>query len=184
MSMRTGDSIFGRPELWVVAALVAIGSALVIVAPSNADSDGGRTVRGGGTTIVEGGAPGFIPVLTKIAFNARRQGSAATGSFECLALMPTSAASFSPQSGEFEVNAMYVTGQVTRLTVRGKTATLTGTATITGIGAGSNVPFQFVVEDGGPGARAVLTTSPGESGELVFNEILVEGHFAVANSND
>jgi hypothetical protein len=179
--MRTGNSIFGRLGLWVVAALVAIGSTLVIVAPSNADSNGRRTVRGGGTTIVEGGAPGFIPVLTKIAFNAR-QSSAATGSFECLALAPASAAG--PQSGEFNVNAMYVTGQVTGLTVRGKTATLTGTATITGLGAGSNVPFEFVLEDGGPGARAVLTTSPGEPDELVFNEILVEGHFAVANSND
>jgi hypothetical protein len=182
--MRTGNSIFGRPGLWMVAALVAIGSSLAIVAPSDADSDRGRTVRGGGTTIVERGAPGFIPVLTKIAFNARRQGSTATGSFECLALAPTSAASFSPQSGEFEVNAMYVTGQVTGLTIRGKTATLIGTSTITGLGAGSNVPFEFVVEDGGPGARAVLTTSSGELDELVFNEILVEGHFAVADSNN
>lgn len=184
--MRKGYSVFGRPGLWVVAVLASIASSLVIVAPSNADSDGGRTVRGGGTTIVEGGtgASAFTPVLTKIAFSARQQGSAATGSFECLALAPTSAASFSPQSGEFEVNAMYVTGQVTGLTVRGKTATLTGTATITGLGAGSNVPFEFVVEDGGPGARAVLTTSPGELDQLVFNEILMEGHFAVANSND
>ena len=180
--MRKGNSVFGRPRLWaVVAALVAIGSSLVIVAPSNAHSnERGILVRGGGTTIVEGGAPGFIPVLTKIAFSARRHGSVVTGSFECLALAPASPAG--PQSGEFNVNAMYVTGQVTGLTVRGKTATLTGTATITGLGAGSDVAFEFVVEDGGPGAKAVLTTAGAPS--LVFNELLVEGDFAVAKSDD
>lgn len=179
--MRKGYSVFGRPGLWAVAALAAIGSSLVIVAPSNADSDkGGVLVRGGGTTIVEGGAPGFIPVLTKIAFSARRDGSVVTGSFECLALAPASPAG--PQSGEFNVNAMYVTGQVTGLTVRGKTATLTGTATITGLGAGSDVAFEFVVEDGGPGAKAVLTTAGALS--LVFKEMLLEGDFAVAKSDD
>ena len=179
--MRKGNSVFGRPALWAVAALAAIGSSLVIVASSNADSDErGVLVRGGGTTIVEGGAPGFIPVLTKIAFRARRHGSVVTGSFECLALAPASPAG--PQSGEFNVNAMYVTGQVTGLAVRGKTATLTGIATITGLGAGSDVAFEFVVEDGGPGARAVLTTAGAPS--LVFNELLVEGDFAVAKSDD
>ena len=179
--MRKGNSVFGRPALWAVAALAAIGSSLVIVASSNADSDErGVLVRGGGTTIVEGGAPGFIPVLTKIAFRARRHGSVVTGSFECLALAPASPAG--PQSGEINVNAMYVTGQVTGLTVRGKTATLTGIATITGLGAGSDVAFEFVVEDGGPGARAVLTTAGAPA--LVFNELLVEGDFAVAKSDD
>lgn len=179
--MKKVYSVFGRPGLWAVAALAAIGSSLVIVASSNADSDErGVLVRGGGTTIVEGGAPGFIPVLTKIAFRARRHGSVVTGSFECLALAPASPAG--PQSGEFNVNAMYVTGQVTGLTVRGKTATLTGIATITGLGAGSDVAFEFVVEDGGPGARAVLTTAGAPA--LVFNELLVEGDFAVAKSDD
>jgi len=179
--MRKGNSVFGRPALWAVAALAAIGSSLVIVASSNADSDErGVLVRGGGTTIVEGGAPGFIPVLTKIAFRARRHGSVVTGSFECLALAPASPAG--PQSGEINVNAMYVTGQVTGLTVRGKTATLTGIATITGLGAGSDVAFEFVVEDGGPGAKAVLTTAGAPA--LVFNELLVEGDFAVAKSDD
>ena len=179
--MRKGNSVFGRPGLWAVAALAAIGSSLLIVASSNAHSgERGVLVRGGGTTIVEGGAPGFIPVLTKIAFSARRHGSVVTGSFECLALAPASPAG--PQSGEFNVNAMYVTGQVTGLTVQGKTATLTGTATITGLGAGSDVAFEFVVEDGGPGARAVLTTAGVPS--LVFNELLVEGDFAVGKSDD
>lgn len=175
--MRKSNSVFGRLGLCAVAALAAIGSTLM-VAPSNADSDkGGVLVRGGGTTIVEGGtgAPGFVPVLTKIAFSARRDGSVVTGSFECLAVASASPAG--PQSGEFNVNAMYVTGQVTGLTVRGKTATLTGTATITGLGAGSDVAFEFVVEDGGPGAAAVLTTAGAPS--LVFNELLVEGDFSV-----
>jgi hypothetical protein len=71
---------------------------------------------------------------------------------------------------------MYVTGQITG-TVTRDTATLTGTAEITGLGAGSNVPFTFVVHAGGPGSAAVLTTEG--SSPLVFNEILLEGSFDI-----
>ncbi len=74
---------------------------------------------------------------------------------------------------------MYVTGQITSAQVEGDTATLKGTATITGLGAGSNVPFTFVVRRGGPGATAVLTTEG--SLHLTFNEILLEGAFQVGD---
>ncbi len=41
--------------------------------------------RGGGTTIIHGGtgSPGFVPVITTIAFHATRSGNSASGSFEC-----------------------------------------------------------------------------------------------------
>jgi hypothetical protein len=38
-------------------------------------------------------------------------------------------------SGQFTINAMYVTGRVTSVQIDGETATLKGTATITGLGA-------------------------------------------------
>jgi hypothetical protein len=131
--------------------------------------------RGGGKTIIQGGtglAGGFVPVITTIAFHAERQGQAVSGDFECLALAPATATG--DGSGQFTVNAMYVTGQVTSVDVAGKKATLQGTATITGLGAGTNVPFTLVVREGGPGSTAVLTTSG-----LTFHEILLDGSFEV-----
>ena len=131
--------------------------------------------RGGGKTIIQGGtglAGGFVPVVTTIAFHAERQGQAVSGDFECLALAP--AVPTGDGSGQFTVNAMYVTGQVTSVEVEGETATLKGTATITGLGAGTNVPFTFVVRKGGPGSTAVLTASG-----LTFHEILLDGSFEV-----
>jgi hypothetical protein len=131
--------------------------------------------RGGGKTIIQGGtglAGGFVPVITTIAFHAERQGQAVSGDFECLALVP--AAATGNGSGQFTVNAMYVTGLITSVEVQGETATLNGTATITGLGAGTNVPFTFVVRQGGPGSTAVLTASG-----LTFHEILLDGSFEV-----
>ena len=69
---------------------------------------------------------------------------------------------------------MYVTGRVTGASVDGDTATLTGTANVTGLGAGINVPFTFVMQRGGPGATSVLTVSG-----LTFHEVLLEGGFQV-----
>jgi hypothetical protein len=143
---------------------------------SEASSDDRVVARGGGTTIIQGGtgaAGGFTPVLTKVAFHVERESGAVTGGFECLALAPEATSG----SGQFTVNAMYVTGQITAATVHGDTATLTGTATITGIGAGTSVPFTFVVGRGGPGATSVLTVN--SSSVLVFHEILIEGNFEI-----
>ena len=69
---------------------------------------------------------------------------------------------------------MYVTGQISGATVRGDTATLTGTSDVTGLGAGLNLPFTFEVQRGGPGATALLKVNG-----LTFNEILVKGSFQV-----
>ena len=135
-----------------------------------------RTIvaEGGGTTIIQGGtgAPGFVPVLTKLGFHAERTAAGVTGDFECLALAPE--ATSGAGSGQFTVNAMYVTGSVTGATVDGDTATLTGTANVTGLGAGSNVSFTFVVQSGGPGATSVLTVSG-----LTFHEVLLQGDLQV-----
>lgn len=141
------------------------------------DDNNGRIARGAGTTIIEGGtgSPGFVPVLTTVAFHAQREGGAVTGAFECQARVPENPTGAG--SAQFTVNAMYVTGQITGATVSGDAATLTGTATITGLGAGSSVPFEIVVRRGGPGTTAVLTTKG--TPQLVFNEILVEGSFEV-----
>jgi hypothetical protein len=111
-------------------------------------------------------------VVTTIAFHAERQGQAVSGGLECLALVP--AVPTGNGSGQFTINAMYVTGQVTSAQIDGETATLKGTATITGLGAGTNVPFTFVVRKGGPGSTSALTASG-----LTFNEILLEGSFEV-----
>jgi hypothetical protein len=168
-----------RSLIVVLLLTTGVGSAALILsqrAPVNA-SDDKAIIRGSGTTIIHGGtgsAGGFIPVLTTIAFHAERIGGAVTGSFECLALAPE--AGTGSKSAQFTVNAMYVTGQITGVTVHGDTATLTGTSNITGLGAGSNVPFTFVVQKGGPGATSVLTVN---TLSAPFNEILVQGAFEV-----
>jgi hypothetical protein len=72
---------------------------------------------------------------------------------------------------------MYVTGRITAAKTSGDVATLSGSATITGLGAGTGVPFVFVVRKGGAGATAVLTTD-GDT-HLEFHEVLVEGSFEV-----
>lgn len=138
--------------------------------------------HGGGVTIVEGGTgptSGFVPVLTKIAFHVERAGQEISGGFECLALVPRTTTGAG--SGEFTTNAMYVTGRVRTASVTGDTATITGMATITGLGAGTNVPFSFTFRHGGPGATAVLVTEG--SPRLTFNEILVEGEFDVRRND-
>jgi hypothetical protein len=77
-------------------------------------------------------------------------------------------------SGVFDVNVMYVTGKVTSLEIGNGLATLRGTATVTGIGAGQDVPFTALVHAGGPGSRVKLEVSG-----LTFLEILVDGHISM-----
>jgi len=163
--------------LLLLAAGVVLAAVFLPRSASGRESDDGIIAKGAGTTIIHGGTgtPGFVPVLTTIAFHAVRSGNSVNGSLECLALAPE--AGTGSKSAQFTVNAMYVTGQITGATVRGDTATLTGTSNITGLGAGSNVPFTFVVQRGGPGATSVLTVNT--LLESPFNEILVQGAFEV-----
>ena len=170
-----------RAANWVTGLLVvtSLGVAMLFATRAVAGDEGGQGIiaRGAGTTIIEGGtgpSGGFVPVMTTIAFHAERSGGGITGAFECLALVPE--APTGKSSGQFTVNAMYVIGRITDATVNGDTATLTGTASITGLGAGTNVPFTFVVRRGGAGATAVLTVN---TLAFSFHEVLVQGSFQV-----
>jgi hypothetical protein len=178
MSTLVSSNRFRRSAIWMLAIAPAAIGAWRALAQSEADSNTTVLARGGGTTIIQGGtgkSGGFVPVITTIAFHAEKTNGTITGSFECLAKAPENATG--AFSAQFTVNVMYVTGQITTATISRHTATLTGTADITGIGVGSGVPFTFVVSDGGPGATAVLTT--GVSPRLVFNETLLEGAFKI-----
>lgn len=178
MSRLVFASRFRRSGIWILAIIVAVIGGSRGFAQSDADLSAIVLARGGGTTIIQGGtgkSGGFVPVLTTIAFHAERQGRAVTGDFECLARSPEKASGAG--SAQFAVNVMYVTGQITTVSVNRDTATLAGTADITGLGAGTLVPFTLVVRNGGPGSTAVLTTEG--SPRLVFNEILLEGYFQI-----
>jgi hypothetical protein len=150
----------------IIAVLLAAALSWSIFAQARDDS-GGFQVRGGGTSLIEGGtgAPSFVPVITKFAFHWR----AGKGHFECLALAPSAAAG-SPGSGNFDTNAMYVTGDISSARIVGRTAVLKGSATVTGLGAGSDQAFTAWATRGGPGATLVLKVSG-----LTFNETLLEG---------
>ena len=153
----------------VVAVVLVAGTfAWTMLAQANAPSDQqAAALRGAGTSIIRGGtgSPSFTPVMTKFGFSWRN----GQGGFECLALAPSVAAG-KPGSGNFDTNAMYVTGSLTSAQVLGQTAVLQGTATVTGLGAGTNAAFTATVTRGGPGATLVLEVSG-----LTFNEIVLEG---------
>jgi hypothetical protein len=176
-----GQLRFSRTLTVGVLAVVSLALAMLLttrtVLGRDSENDNGRIARGAGTTIIHGGtgAPNFVPVITTIAFHAERSGAGVTGEFECLALAPPPPGT-GPGNGQFTENAMYVAGQVTGASVHADTATLTGTAHITGLGAGTNVPFTFVVQKGGPGSAAVLTVN---SLSFSFHEILVQGAFQI-----
>jgi hypothetical protein len=152
--------------------LVALGVVVTLgVSRTQATAESNdHQVSGAGRTIIEGGTGGTAPqpVVTTVAFHADGQG----GDFECLALVPANATG--DGSGEFSVNAMYVTGTVTSLEVHGHTAVLRGTATVTGLGAGTARPFTASVVGGDSGTRITLQVSG-----LSFREILLEGHINI-----
>ena len=157
-----------RRILVVVVVLVVGTFAWTMLAQANAtDDQQAAAIRGAGTSLIRGGtgSPSFTPVMTKFGFSWRN----GQGGFECLALVPSVAAG-KPGSGNFDVNAMYVTGSLTSAQVRGQSAILKGTATVTGLGAGTNAPFTATVTRGGPGATLVLEVSG-----LTFSEIVLEG---------
>jgi hypothetical protein len=152
----------------VIAAAVALAALAPSVTPADNERDG-RSFRGAGTTMVEGGtgSPDFQPIITKVAFHWLP----GAGRFECLALAPSAKAG-SPGSGEFDTNVMYVTGPITSAEITRRSAVLKGTATVTGVGAGLDRAFTATVSRGGPGATLVLEVSG-----LTFREILLKGQF-------
>jgi len=152
--------------------VVALFVLLLIDASSLWGRDNGSegiTVHGAGTSILTGGGPGTTPVITKLGINFEN----GSGHFDCLALMPTAPAG-TEGSGSFDNNIMYVTGPVTAASLEGGAVVLTGTATVTGVGAGTNKPFTVTADRGGPGAKVVLVVSG-----LTFVETLLEGSIGV-----
>src|SRR5438093_5451582 len=157
---------------WLLAGAVLI--ALAVVGPSSvvADGDAGKHLRvsGAGKTMIEGGTGGAapVPVTTLVAFHADAQG----GDFECLAFAPSQVSGTG--SSEFDANVMYVTGKVTSLELAKGVAMLRGTATVTGLGGGQDVPFTALVHAGGPGTTMRLCWSG-----LTFRARLVVGHIRI-----
>ncbi len=156
--------------VFVLALLVGAGLYWAVSAQAKSTT-AARSVLGAGTSLIEGGtgAPSFHPVKTTFAFHW----SNGQGHFECLALTP-SAAPGSAGSGTFDTNVMYVTGPITSVSVEGTTAVFKGTASVTGLGAGSQVPFVATAVAGGPGTTLVLVISG-----LTFNEIVLEGQITI-----
>jgi hypothetical protein len=148
--------------------LVLVGSITSLMA--NGETAKHSRVSGAGKTIIEGGTGGNspLPVTTLVAFHADEGG----GDFECAAFLPSHASGAG--SGEFDTNVMYVTGKVNFLEIGNGSATLRGTATVTGLGAGQDRPFTVLVHAGGPGTTVRLDISG-----LTFPEILVEGHIGI-----
>jgi hypothetical protein len=157
-----------RKVLLVAAVAVVALLAWTILAQARSENRASSdAIRGAGTSLVRGGtgAPSFAPVMTKFGFSWTDGG----GGFECLALVPSANAG-KPGSGNFDTNAMYVTGSITSARVEGQMAVLEGTATVTGLGAGTDKPFTATITRGGPGATLLLTVSG-----LTFDEIVLSG---------
>jgi hypothetical protein len=148
--------------------LAVVGPLTSVVAKGEAGKH--LRVSGAGKTIIEGGTGGAtpVPVTTLVAFHSDAQG----GDFECLAFAPSLASGTG--SGEFDANVMYGTGKVNSLEISDGAATLRGTATVTGLGAGQGLSFTASVHAGGPGTTIRLDVSG-----LTFHEILVDGHITV-----
>lgn len=166
---------YRRPvqRIWLCAGVVLIALAVVgsmtTAVTTDEPAKHGR-VFGAGKTIIEGGTGGAapLPVTTLVAFHADKQG----GDFECLAFAPSHETG--ADSGEFDANVMYVTGKVTSLQIGKRVAILSGTATVTGLGAAPSTPFTATVHEGGPGTTIKLEVSG-----LTFPEILVDGHISL-----
>ncbi len=163
-----------KKRVLIVALVLTllVGAGLFWVVSAQAQSTvGAHAVSGAGTSLIEGGtgAPSFHPVETTFAFHW----SNGQGHFECLALTP-SAPPGSAGSGNFDTNVMYVAGPITSVSVEGTTAVFKGTANVTGLGAGSNVPFTATALAGGQGTTLVLVVSG-----LTFNEIVLTGQITV-----
>jgi hypothetical protein len=170
---RKGEEAMKKRVLLLVLVLaLLVGAGLYWAVSAQARSTtGASSISGAGTSLIESGtgAPSFHPVETTFAFHW----SNGQGHFECLALTP-SAVPGSAGSGTFNTNVMYVTGPITSVSVEGTTAVFRGTASVTGLGAGSNVPFMATARAGGPGTTLVLVISG-----LTFREIVLAGQITM-----
>lgn len=142
-------------------------------------------VAGGGESLINGGfGDPPVPLKGHMAFRIDRLADGTiSGSFDCIALAPTS--DTGAFSGQFTKNIMYVTGKITSLDSFSKdAASFSGTSTVTGVGAGQNLPFTCEVTPGpGVSGKGAVGVTPGGAGAtmvltvsgLTFNEVLTSG---------
>jgi hypothetical protein len=110
-------SNLSKPVMVVVLVLASFVLTMLLstqtVSGRSSDDPAGPIARGAGTTIIHGGtgSPGFLPVITTVAFHAERSDGGTTGEFDCLAFAPEAATG--SHSGQLTVNAMYVVGKIT-----------------------------------------------------------------------
>jgi hypothetical protein len=126
--------------------------------PSQAGG-GAMRVVGAGTTILNDGTGSSAPTMGTIGVNAE-QGKGGTLQFIAF----TQDASMGrPGSGVFGTQVMYLTGKIDSIDVTGQnpdfTAHVRGTVTVTGRGAGKNVPLEGAMTSGGPGTTFELKFS-------------------------
>src|SRR3979490_2408302 len=87
--------------LLVLACVLTLLLSTRTVSGRDLENPAGLIARGAGTTIIHGGtgSPGFIPVITTVAFHAERSNNGgAKGEFDCLAFAPE--APNGPHSGQ------------------------------------------------------------------------------------
>jgi hypothetical protein len=149
---------------------------------------GAQLVSGGGETMIAGGS-GDPPQPLKTNFALRideTPDGGVKGTFDCLALAPEAATG--QGSGSFTHNVMYVTGKITELkSITKDSASFSGVATVTGIGAGAGLPFDCNVTSGPQPAASGKSGGVGVTGGgagatmnlvvsgLTFDEVVTNG---------
>ena len=141
---------------------VVLTAVVFLVLPGNipAIAQTGQSTYGSGL----GSLPGDVPTL--FSFNATNSPTGMLGNFECFAVMP-------------DGTTMYVNGTINNLKVSaaGNSAVMTGSAIVTGFGAGEGT-FVATVNPGGPGVGALnLTTDINGDGKQASAPDRSEGPF-------
>ena len=168
-----------------------IGVTIAFILASCSGPLHAQLVSGGGETFIAGGfGDPPQPLKSNFAFRIdRADDGTVTGSFDCLALAPESEMGLA--SGQFTKNVMYVTGTITTLeSLSTDAASFSGTATVTGIGAGKQLPFSCKVASGpaqaaGKSAVGVTAGTAGATMTLVvsgltFNEVVTNGAIRIS----
>lgn len=167
-----------------------MASALAVFLAATGMPARGQLVSGGGETFIAGGF-GNPPKPLKSQFGFRidrAEDGSISGTFDCLALAPESDSGAG--SGQFTKNIMYVTGAITALdSLTKEAASFSGTATVTGIGAGANMPFTCKVTSGPPAqtGKSGVGVTAGTAGAtmtlvvsgLTFNEVVTNGEIRI-----
>ena len=164
---------------------LSLGFLVVMLA---AGPSAAQIVSGGGETMIAGGfGDPLQPLKTNFAFRIdETPDGGVKGTFDCLALAPET--TNGAGSGSFTHNVMYVTGKITELkSITKDSASFSGVATVTGIGAGTELPFDCNVTSGpvpaASGKSGGVGVTAGGAGAtmnlvvsgLTFDEVVTNG---------